>query len=84
MEPMSNPLCYVADAEPWASYTLEDGTRLRVKVVLVKVFRVGVDDAGGPKYECQFQQILDVTPSWRLEDAMGIAQLEYNATRVVS
>lgn len=33
---MPKQLNFVADAEPWCRYTLEDGTEIKVRIMLVK------------------------------------------------
>lgn len=60
---MPMPVEFVADSEPWCKYTLDDGTVLRIRVMLVKVTRDGVDVNGNPNYQLQMQQVCDVTPS---------------------
>lgn len=62
---MNQPLNFVSDQEPWSIYTLEDGTVIRARLVLVKIQRRGNEYSpeGVPLYDCGFQQILDVTPS---------------------
>lgn len=60
---MSTPVEFVADKEPWCQYTLDDGTILRVRIMLVKVQRDGLDAQGQPKYMLGMQQVTDCTPS---------------------
>lgn len=60
---MPMPVEFVADSEPWCKYTLDDGTVLRIRVMLVKCQRDGVDSEGKPKYGLQMQQVCDITPS---------------------
>lgn len=38
--------------EPWTEYTLSDGTKLRIKTTILKVFRV-IDSAGNPDYTAE-------------------------------
>lgn len=47
-------------AEPWNQYVLEDGTTLRMKIVLLEVVRlVGEkDEKGQPVYQFVAQQII--------------------------
>ena len=46
-------------AEPWGQYALEDGTELKVKVVLCEVVRLDeFNDKGDPVYQFGFQQII--------------------------
>jgi len=57
--------------EPWSEYTLEDGTRIRIKHTLVNVFRLEGKTAanGEPLYSIQLQQVMSVIPKildWRL------------------
>lgn len=55
-------LDFVADSEPWAQYRLEDGTVIRVRVMLVKcINRNEYGEDGYPIYQMQFSQVLDVT-----------------------
>lgn len=46
--------------EPWAQYTLEDGTTVKVKIVLLEVVRLKAHNevTGDPIYQFQFQQII--------------------------
>lgn len=60
---MAMPVEFVADAEPWCRYTLDDGSVVRIRVMLVRCTRDGLNEDGSPKYELQLQQIVDVTPS---------------------
>jgi hypothetical protein len=53
----------VQSDEPWSEYTLEDGTKLRMKQVVVNVVKLDkVDDSGNPIYSIQSQQTLSVIP----------------------
>jgi len=51
--------------EKWNSYLLGDGTVLRQKTIVTKVFRVvnGKDIHGNPSYLTFFQQVYDVSTS---------------------
>jgi hypothetical protein len=49
--------------EPWSEYSLEDGTKLRMKQTIINVVRLDdKDDNGNPLYSIQSQQILSVVP----------------------
>jgi hypothetical protein len=53
----------VQAVEPWAEYSLEDGTRLRMKQTIVKVVKLDdKDDNGDPVYSVESQQTLSVIP----------------------
>jgi hypothetical protein len=53
----------VQSDEPWSEYSLEDGTRLRMKQTIVNVVRLDEkDDNGEPIYSIQSQQTLSVIP----------------------
>ena len=60
-------LDFVADAEPWCRYTLEDGSQVRVRIMLVKAEQDGYhasgDMIGLPNIQLKFQQVLDWTPT---------------------
>lgn len=62
----SKNLKFFTESEPWGEYTLEDGSVVRVRLVLM---RVCIDMAapkcpdGTIRYMCQFQQVMDVEPS---------------------
>jgi hypothetical protein len=48
-------------SEPWAQYTLTDGSMVKVKLVLLDVIRLDThNDQGDPVYQFQFQQIIGV------------------------
>lgn len=54
---------FVADKEPWCQYTLDDGSIIRARIMLVRVTRDGLLPNGRPNYELHMQQVLDCTPS---------------------
>lgn len=60
---MPTPVNFVADAEPWCSYTLDDGSVVKLRVMLVRCQRDGLNEQGQPQYLFQMQQVLDVMPS---------------------
>lgn len=70
---MATPVEFVADKEPWCQYTLDDGTILRVRVMLVRAIRNGLDANGQPLYNLNMQQVIDCTPS---EPAIASAKEE--------
>ncbi len=48
-------------SEPFSQYTLDDGTTLKVKTVLLNAVRLDTyTDQGEPVYQFQFQQVLAV------------------------
>lgn len=51
------PIEFTVIAEPWASYELEDGTKLFVKLVVAKVNR-GFDQNGQPAYTLNSQNVV--------------------------
>ncbi|HEX5508937.1 MAG TPA: hypothetical protein VFX37_10580 [Pseudolabrys sp.] len=65
---MPESLHYVAEAEPWATYRLEDGSVIRVKIVMTHIHLEGFLPDGRPNYRINFQQIVDVTPGEHLKD----------------
>lgn len=47
--------------EPWSEYDLEDGNKLRVKQIVLKVIRLdNKDDLGNPIYITKGQNIVDI------------------------
>jgi hypothetical protein len=49
--------------EPWSEYSLEDGTKLRMKQTILNVVKMDdTDDSGEPVYSVQSQQTLSVIP----------------------
>jgi hypothetical protein len=62
LPPAPKFLTFVADQEPWTQYTLENGAVIRVRLVLVKAIDEGeLLPDGTPRYQCQFQQVMDIT-----------------------
>lgn len=58
---MPESLKFVAECEPWAIYRIEDGTLLKLRVVLTRVEKqdeLGTD--GKPVYLNKFQLIQDL------------------------
>lgn len=55
-------LRFSAANEPWTEYQLEDGTIVRVRVIMVRaVKRDGqFNDQGAPLYDLEMQQIVNV------------------------
>jgi len=46
-------------SEPWAQYTLADGTNVKVKLILLDAVRLDeFNEQGDPVYQLQFQQIM--------------------------
>ena len=53
---------FIAKAEPWCVYELEDGTIVRARLVLTKIIDEGKKTENGfPVYQLAFQQICDTT-----------------------
>lgn len=50
--------------EPWAQYTLSDGTTVKAKMVMLEAVRLDAYNEinGEPFYQFQFQQIIGVVP----------------------
>jgi len=50
--------------EPWSEYTLEDGTKIRIKQTLVNIIRMEGKSApnGDPIYSVQLQQTMSIIP----------------------
>jgi hypothetical protein len=51
-------------AEPFSQYTLEDGTTVKVKMIMVDAVRLDThDDQGNPVYQFQFQHVIGIVPA---------------------
>jgi hypothetical protein len=47
--------------EPWSEYELEDGNKLRIKQIVLKVIKLDTKDAlGNPIYITKGQNIVDI------------------------
>ena len=46
---MSASLDFAIEHEAWNVYMLEDGTRIKMRVILTRVSRDGVDENGNPR-----------------------------------
>lgn len=55
-------LSFTTSGEPWAVYTLSDGTEVKAKVILTNVRRREgeYDEHGNPRYDMAFQSIVHV------------------------
>ena len=54
--------------EPWAQFTLADGTAVKARLVLLDAVRLDAyTDTGDPVYQFQFQQIIGVMPAEKLK-----------------
>ncbi len=63
LPPANTEVTFAAVQEPWTVYRLEDGTTLRVRLILVRATETGKLTAEGlPERQCQFQQVMDITP----------------------
>ena len=53
------------EKEPWSEYTLEDGTKIRIKPTLINIIRLEGKTApnGDPMYSIQLQQTMSVIPN---------------------
>lgn len=61
MMPASKSLEFVADKEPWAQYTLDNGAVVRVRVMLVKATATDQFSPDGfPLIQLGCQQVIDV------------------------
>jgi hypothetical protein len=59
---------YAAKSEPWCEYQLEDGTILRVRIMVCKVIDEDkFTDDGYPQYQLRMQQVIDMTWSPQVE-----------------
>lgn len=58
------PVEIETSSEPWAQYTLADGTTVKVKLVMLEAVRLDAQNeaTGEPLYQFQFQQIIGVVP----------------------
>lgn len=57
-------VAFESTTEPFSQYTLEDGTTVKAKLILLDAVRLETyDENGNPVYQFQFQQILGVIPS---------------------
>jgi hypothetical protein len=61
----------VQASEPWSEYTLEDGTLIRAKIVLVGIGRVvgELDEAGNQRYAMKATLIVHPEPAQKGEGA---------------
>jgi len=62
-----------SSSESWNTYKLEDGTVLKMKVVLLDVVRLDneYDKAGNPVYQFSAHQIVGITPPDELKKKPG-------------
>ena len=61
-EVTATPLEFDSKVEGWSRYTLEDGTTMNMKVLLLDVLRIEgeYDDNGNPLYQFQAQYIAGI------------------------
>lgn len=52
---MPTPIDFVTERENWNIYQLEDGTVLKIKLILADVKRDGDNKDGSPKYQVGWQ-----------------------------
>ena len=48
---MIAPMEYAIEHEAWNVYMLEDGTRIKLRIMLTRVSHEGVDENGGPRFK---------------------------------
>jgi hypothetical protein len=66
---IAQALKFDAASEPWNHYTLEDGSVLKLKVILLDVVRLeGVYNNGMPVYQFAAQQVLSVDSPEELKE----------------
>jgi len=54
-------VAFESTTEPFAQYTLSDGTTVKVKMIMLDAVRLDTySDQGDPMYQFQFQQIIGV------------------------
>jgi hypothetical protein len=53
-------LDFVAERENWNLYSLEDGTRVRTRLVMTAIRQDGVDDQRRPKYQVETAVIVHI------------------------
>ncbi|MEM0075076.1 MAG: hypothetical protein QXG05_02100 [Nitrososphaerota archaeon] len=41
---------FVPVQEPWNTYLLEDGTKLKIRLIVLRIIAVGADSSGNPKF----------------------------------
>ncbi len=52
---------FTSNGEQWNMYVLEDGTKLKIKTVLMDVIRLDAfSPAGDPVYQCVAQQVIGI------------------------
>lgn len=60
---MSKELDFAAERENWNVYRLEDGTVVKMRIMLAAVKRDGSDEKGEPKYQLSWQQAIHIEAS---------------------
>ena len=56
-------VAFESESEPFSQYTLADGTKVKVKVIMLDAVRLeAFDPSGNPVYQFQFQQIIGIVP----------------------
>ncbi len=48
---------------PWSHYQLPDGTKIRIRHVLISVKHVGINEDGTPRYDLNFSAIAVTEPA---------------------
>lgn len=62
--------------EGWNYYKLDDGTTLKLKIVLVKIIDEGKDSQGNPIHGIQSTHVVGVNPSKELVENKSIPEIE--------
>lgn len=62
---------YTIEHEAWNVYQLEDGAKLRMRIVLTGVVRDGVDQFGKPKYNLDHAILTHVEPDSVVDQKIG-------------
>lgn len=70
-------LTFTSTAEPWTSYTLSDGTEVRVRIMLLAATRIEgqFNPDGTPVYQLQCQQIMHVDAPDNLKQVANVQQI---------
>ncbi len=63
----------ITSHEQWSEYILEDGTAIRIKIVITEVYRVDglYDEDGNPVYQIKSNNVISAIPSEDLKRIPG-------------
>lgn len=53
---------FKTNREDWNLYSLEENVLLKLKLVLIKVILVDIDEAGNPVYDSNYQVVIGIVP----------------------